>query len=102
MFSAEIDQLLSELSASLAPSQRSAFDAAARAALADIRCLGPGTAYRILAGLQKFYFDPPLDTRVAHAGPRPFRGGKLTAAAPIGAPDPREGARARRRFRVVG
>jgi hypothetical protein len=100
MLSEEIDQLLSELSASLTPPQHFAFCTAARAALAAVPCLGPGAAYRLLADLQKFYFEPPPD-RLAGVGVR-HRANKLIAAAPIGADDPRCGGRDRRRLRVVG
>ena len=69
--------------------------AAARAALEGIPCLGPGAAYRALAPLQKFYFDPPPDARHANLGARHHRASKLTAAPPIGAEDPRATGRAR-------
>jgi hypothetical protein len=92
----DVDLLLSELSASLSPPQHSAFIAAARAALVDVPCLGPGVAYRILADLQKRYFDPPPDVRHANLGPRHYRASKLAAAQPIGADDPRCGGRQRR------
>jgi hypothetical protein len=91
----DVELLVSELSASLAPPQRHAFLAAARVALADIPCLGPGIAFRTLAELQKKgFWDPPPDTR-SLAGPR-HNGSKLVRAEPIGAPDPREDGRARR------
>src|SRR5262249_45073966 len=88
--SADIEQLILELSASLVPPQRSAFDAAARAALAAAGCSGCGAAYRVLAPLQRAYFDPPDDQRTAHV-PRHNRSSKLIAAEPIVGPDPREG-----------
>ena len=91
----DVDLLLSELSASLSPPQYFAFIAAARAALEGIPCLGPGAAYRALAPLQKFYFDPPPDARHANLGARHYRPSKLTAAPPIGAEDPRATGRAR-------
>ena len=91
----DVDLLLSELSASLSPPQYSAFIAAARAALEGITCLGPGAAYRALAPLQKFYFDPPPDARHANLGARHHRASKLAAAPPIGAEDPRATGRAR-------
>ena len=91
----DVDLLLSELSASLSSPQYVAFLAAARAALAGIPCLGPGAAYRALAPLQKFYFDPPPDARHANLGARHHRASKLAAAPPIGAEDPRATGRAR-------
>jgi hypothetical protein len=102
--SPEIDQLVCELAASLAPAQRFAFEAAARTTLATIpECqLGPGAAFRSLRELQKRFFDPPPDNR-ALGGPRHHgrRPSKLIAAAAVGAPDPREGARDRRRLKLV-
>src|SRR5262245_65912078 len=59
--SAEIDALVAELAASLAPPQRAAFEVAARAALAAAGCSGCGAAYRILGPLQRGYWDPPSD-----------------------------------------
>ena len=97
----DVDLLLSELSALLSPPQYSAFIAAARAALADVPCLGPGVAYRVLAELQKLYFDPPPDDRRASTGPRHYRGSKLIAAQPIGADDPRVGGRDRHRLKLA-
>jgi hypothetical protein len=98
----EIDQLLTELSASLAPESRSAFHTAAQAALAAVPCLGPGAAYRVLADLQKFYFDPPPDVRHANLGPRHYRPSKLRDLAPVGRDDPRVGGRDRHRLKLVG
>ena len=91
----DVDLLLSELSASLAPSQYAAFLVAARAALANVPCLGPGNAFRLLATLQRSYFDPPPDARHANLGARHHRASKLAAAPPIGAEDPRATGRAR-------
>src|SRR5262245_5320007 len=97
----EIDGLLVELAASLTPPQRAAFEAAARAALAAVGCSGCGAAYRVLAPLQRGYWDPPPDDRQANLGARHSRASKLVQAEPIGAPDQREGARDRRRLRAV-
>src|SRR5215510_7526788 len=83
-YSAEIDALLIELAASLVPPQRAAFEAAARAALATAGCSGCGAAYRVLAPLQRAYWDPPPDDRLAHAGARHQRRSKLAEAEPIG------------------
>lgn len=98
----EIDALLAELAASLAPPQRAAFEAAAHAALEATGCSGSGAAYRVLAPLQRGYWDPPSDrsTNAPHGiGSR--RPSKLTDGPPIGAEDPRTGARDRNRFRAV-
>src|SRR5262249_38522421 len=97
----EIDGLLVELAASLAPPQRTAFETAARAALAAANCSGCGAAYRVLAPLQRGYWDPPADTR-ALAGPRHHgRRSKLIEAPAVGADDPRVGGRDRHRFEAV-
>jgi hypothetical protein len=94
----DIEQLISELGASLIPPQRTAFAAAAQVALQG--CSGPGAAYRVLRDLQRLHFDPPSDAR-AIMGARHHRASKLTRAEPIGAPDPREDGRLRRQFRAV-
>jgi hypothetical protein len=95
------EQLISELNASLTPPQRAAFEAAARAALVAAGCSGCGAAYRLLAPLQKAFWDAPPDTR-ALAGPRHIgRRSKLIEDVAIGAPDAREGARDRHRLRAV-
>jgi hypothetical protein len=79
----EIDELVLQLAASLAPSQYDAFVIAARTALAGVPCLGPGLAYRVLAPLQRRFFDPP-EERVA-VGPRHHRPNKLNALPAIAA-----------------
>lgn len=99
-YSAEIDALLIELAASLVPPQRAAFEAAARAALAAAGCSGCGAAYRVLAPLQRGYWDPPSDD-MRREGARHLRPSKLASAEPIGAEDPRTGARDRNRLRAV-
>ena len=100
--SAEIDALLAELAASLAPPQRAAFEAAARAALAAAQCSGCGAAYRVLAPLQRGYWDPPSDWATnAPVGVGSRRPSKLASAEPIGADDPRCGGRDRHRLRAV-
>ena len=96
-YSAEIDALLIELAASLVPPQRAAFEAAARAALAAAGCSGCGAAYRVLAPLQRGYWDPPSDD-MRREGARHLRPSKLASAEPIGAEDPRTG---RRSFRAT-
>jgi len=101
MISDEIDALLGELAASLAPPQRAAFEAAARAALAATQCSGCGAAYRVLAPLQRGYWDPPSDD-MRREGARHLRPSKLQNLPAVGAEDPRTGARDRHRFRVMG
>ena len=99
----EIDQLVLQLAASLPPPQYFAFVAAAHAVLGEIDCnhLGVGLAYRRLRDLQRSHYDYPPDPRVAH-GPRHWRRPtKISSLPPIGAPDPREGGRDRRRFKAV-
>ena len=81
--SADVEQLISELSASLVPPQRHAFESAARAALAAVGCSGCGAAYRVLAPLQRSYFDPPADDRLAHSGARHQRSSKLADGPPL-------------------
>jgi hypothetical protein len=88
----EVDLLVVQLAASLEPSQHNAFVDAARMALADIPCLGPGSAYRVLAPLQRRFFDPPDDARVI-AGPRHHQPNKLNSLPPVGAEDARGTAR---------
>jgi hypothetical protein len=95
----EVDLLVIQLAASLEPPQHAAFIDAARTALADIPCLGPGSAYRILVPLQRRFFDPPED-RVAY-GPSHHKPNKLNSLPPVGADDPRTGGRDRTRLRAV-
>ena len=97
----DVELLIFELSASLAPPQRYAFLAAARAVLGAAGCSGCGAAYRLLAPLQRAYWDPPAGDRVATTGARHHRSSKLADGPPIGAEDPRTGARDRRRFQAV-
>ena len=99
--SADVEQLISELSASLAPPQRVAVETAAHAALAVANCSGCGAAYRVLAPLQRSYWDPPADNYQAHAGAHHHRSSKLRDLPAVGAEDPRTGARDRRRFQAV-
>jgi hypothetical protein len=78
----DTELLISELSASLIPPHRYAL--AARAALEAAGCSGCGAAYRVLASLQRGYWDPPADDRLAHSGARRQRHSKLIDAEPIG------------------
>jgi hypothetical protein len=96
----DVERLISELGASLAAPQRVAFEVAARAALAAVNCSGCGAAYRVLAPLQRGYWDPPSDD-MRREGARHLRPSKLQNLPAVGSPDPREGARDRNRLRVV-
>jgi hypothetical protein len=97
----DIDALIARLSGPLLPSDREAFRQAALDALTRVPCWGEGAVYRAVASLQRAFFDPPPDARRANLGAR-HQGNKLSAQAAIGAPDPREGSRARKAFRTAG
>src|SRR5215831_5619228 len=102
MAMSEIDDVVFELGASLAPAQRHAFEIAAYAALAAAGCSGIGAAYRVLAPLQRGYWDPPTDQRIGQPlGIGSRRPSKLASADPIGVDDPRVGGRDRHRLRAV-
>jgi hypothetical protein len=94
----DFDPLIFELAASLEPYQRAAFEDAARAVVAALPYLGPGVVYRALKPLQREFFNPPADERLAYGPRRQFRGNKLSNAPPIGADDPRVGGRDRHRL----
>ena len=98
---ADVEQLIYELSASLVPPQRTAFEAAARAALAAAGCSGIGAAYRLIGPLQRAFWDPPADDRQANSGARHHRESKLQALPPVGSDDPRVGGRDRKRLQQV-
>jgi hypothetical protein len=98
----EVDLLVVQLAASLEPPQHAAFIDAARTALADIPCLGPGSAYRVLVPLQRRFFDPPSDTIEAHAPKHYRRPTKLSSLPPIGRPDRAEGGQQRNAWRRAG
>ena len=95
----DAEKLINRFCGSLAPADRAAFRAAAESPLSAIVCNGEGLAYRTLREVWRGYFHPP-DDHVAGMGPR-HRGGKLVAGPAIGASDPREGGRDRRRFQAV-
>jgi hypothetical protein len=98
----DAEQLISRFCGALAPSDRAAFRAAAESALTQLPYSGPGIAYRCLRELFRGYFHPPPDPRIgAPRGPMNRRPSKLISAEAIGGPDPREGARDRRRFQAV-
>ena len=79
----DLDALIAELAASLAPSARTAFELAARDALASAGCSGCGHAYRILTLVQRQHWDPPADDRLAHSGARHQRSSKLADGPPL-------------------
>jgi hypothetical protein len=62
---ADVDLIISRLAGPLEPTARAAFRQAAEEALAHIpyACWGEGLAYRVVAILQRRYFDPPADCR---------------------------------------
>jgi hypothetical protein len=96
----EIDDVVFELGASLAPAQRRAFESAAREVLAATNCSGCGAAYRVLGPLQRGYWDPPPDD-MRREGAR-HRPSKLIAAPALGEDSSRCGERDRARLKVVG
>ena len=100
--SEDVELLVFELSSSLIPPQRRAFEAAAYAALAVANCSGCGAAYRVLAPLQRGYWDPPADDRMVNTGARHHRPSKLIAAPPLGEDSSRCGERHRNQFKAVG
>jgi len=97
----DAEALIDRLAGPLLPADRAAFRAAAEDALARVPCWGEGAIYRAVAGLQRAYFNPPPDARHANLGARHYRASKLADGPPIGAEDPRTGARDRRRLKVV-
>jgi hypothetical protein len=79
------DSIISDLSQSLAPLEREAFRQEALVALASLEVLGPGVAWRVVAPLQRNYFTPPSDKRMAYdIASNQCRGNRLTNQAPIG------------------
>jgi hypothetical protein len=82
-FDPQFDALIFELAASLECPQRAAFEDAARAVVAALPYLGPGVVYRALKPLQRQFFNPPADERLAYGPRRQFRGNKLSSAPPI-------------------
>ena len=99
--SEDVELLISELSSSLIPPQRRAFEAAAHAVLEAAGCSGIGAAYRLIGPLQRAFWDPPADNYAAHAGAHHHRVSKLRGLPAVGAEDPRTGARDRNRLRAV-
>ena len=98
----DVDALIHRLSGPLLPHARIAFRAAALDALAHVPCLSEGAIYRAVASLQRQFWDPPSDYETGHpVGVGSRRPSKLASATPIGAEDPRTGARDRNRLRAV-
>ena len=99
----DVDALINRLSGPLEPPARVAFRAAALDALARVPCLGEGAIYRAVAVLQRQFWEPPSDAETGRpVGLGSRRPSKLSNGPPIGAEDPRTGARDRHRFRVMG
>ena len=65
IISDDVEQLISRLAGPLSPRDRAAFRRAAEDALARVPCWGEGAVYRVVASLQRAFFDPPSD-RGAH------------------------------------
>ena len=93
----DLDALISELAASLAPSARDAFELAARDVLQAAGCSGVGAGYRLLRDVQRRHWDPPDDLHLAHSGPR-HRGGKLSNGPAVNEDSTRGRATARSRW----
>jgi hypothetical protein len=94
------EQLISRFCGALSPADRGDFRRAAEGALAAIPCAGEGACYCALRDLFEKFFRPPFETNhpIGIGSRRPS---KLTDGPPIGAPDPREGARDRHRLRAA-
>jgi hypothetical protein len=80
---ADPDILISRLAGPLEPAARVAFRRAAKAALALIPCAGEGIIYRIVAPLQRAYFDPPDDRVAGWSIEQEHRTSKLKQGPPI-------------------
>ena len=89
----DLDALIAELAASLAPGARNAFEVAARDVLRAAGCSGVGAGSR--------HWDPPSDD-MRREGARHLRPSKLQNLPAVGTDDPRCGARDRHRLRVAG
>ena len=96
----DLDALISRLAGPLLPADRQAFREAALDALTRVPCAGEGSIYRAVATLQRQFFHPPAETNHP-VGVGSRRPSKLTDGPPIGAEDPRTGARDRHRFKAV-
>jgi hypothetical protein len=100
---ADPDVLISRLAGPLAPADRPAFRRAAENALGQLPCMGEGAAYRTISAIWRGYFHPPTYTGwdIEHEL-ESMRRSKLANLPPVGADDPRTGARDRKRLRLVG
>lgn len=78
----DTEQLIARLAGPLSPLDRAAFRLAAKEAVARVPCWGEGAIYRVVAALQKQFFDPPTFDR-ARWGIERERPSKLKDAAPI-------------------
>ena len=85
----DLDALIAELAASLAPGARNAFEVAARDVLRAAGCSGVGAGSR--------HWDPPSDD-MRREGARHRRSSKLAEAPPLGDDSPRGQASARARW----
>jgi hypothetical protein len=81
----DVDRVISRLAGPLEPAAREAFRQAAEEALAHIphACWGEGLAYRVVAILQRQYFDPPDDRAAGWDIGQEVRTSKLKQASPI-------------------
>ena len=79
----DAEQLISRLAGPLSPRDRAAFRRAAEDALARVPCWGEGAVYRVVASLQRAFFDPPPDGRVHWDIEQELRPSKLRDAPAI-------------------
>ena len=78
----DVEQLISRLAGPLSPPDRAAFRAAVEDALTRVPCWGEGAVYRVVAGLQKAFFDPPSDGRACWGIERELAHASKLKAAP--------------------
>ena len=93
----DLDALIAELAASLAPGARNAFEVAARDVLRAAGCSGVGAGYRLLRDVQRRHWDPPSDD-MRREGARHQRSSKLADGPPLGDDSSRGQASARARW----
>jgi hypothetical protein len=100
---ADLELLIARLAGPLSPPDRAAFRCAAEHALGALSCAGEGLAYRTISAIWRTYFHPPRYTEwdIADEIVGLCRS-KLVNRPPIGADDPRSGARDRHRLKLVG
>jgi hypothetical protein len=58
------ETFISQLCGSLLPADRGAFREAARMAIEQLPCAGPGIIHRVVSGVWRGYFRPPDGPRV--------------------------------------